>query len=496
MYRNQYLVTTNTAERFHSFVPFTFCGLSVFSDCTLPVHQSSNDRHCLLLLGFALDPENHTHSNQTIANELLLSCDESSSLFTHLERIGGRFVILVGDVGPQGSSLKKIIGDACSLRQMHYGHRDGYFYLTSSIKMFLDYINDQVQVRNEKAIFMNHSQFAWNDHGWYCDEEPDDRLKRLLPNHYFDYASNRVFRIPFQSLDDKLRSSDVYDICTSVLKGTYKALLNRYALLQPLTAGMDSRMLLASTREFVKELQFYIFDFERADRRMDIYIAAQIAKENHLNFRILRTQQLTDTFRDEYKKEHVFPRLNAGTRGIQYHYFNHRTGKFINMNGNCGEILRSYLGFCKGKISRHRMYYYTRYSEEFPFLRAAIENWYDEAVNAIRDTYVSILDLFYWELKMGVWGAQYPFEQDIAMEECSPFNNKRLLLTFMSIPATLRRKPALKAPKEWVEHMWPGLSKYAINPWPPSRIKRWVFNKIYSDSRLVYYFFRYRHLLS
>ena len=379
---------------------------------------------------------------------------------------------------------------------MLYGRHAGHFYVTSSIKMFLDYIDDECQVRDDKAVFMRHPQFAWNGQGWYCDEDADDRLRRLLPNHYFDYRTDKVCRIPLQSYADNLRSSDVYEMCAALLKGAYKALLNRYVLLQPVTAGMDSRMLLASTREFAKDLQYYVFDFERAKHRMDIRIAAQIAKDKRLDFRVLRTHNVTDTFREEYSKEHVFPRVDIGTKGIQYHYFNHRAGNVINVNGNCGEILRCYLGFCSGMIPRRRMYYYTRYSEQFPFLREAIDNWYDEAVNAVKDTDVSILDLFYWELKMGVWGAQYPFEQDIAIEECSPFNNKRLLLTFMSIPARLRRKPRLKAPKEFVEYMWPGLSKYPINPPPSSRIKQWMFNEIYSDSRLVYYFFRYRHMLN
>jgi hypothetical protein len=468
----------------------------VFADEALPVHQSSNDRHCLLLLGFALDPEHPSRSDQNIADELLSSCDDSTSLFKHLGRITGRFAVLVGDATVQGGALRLIVGDSSSFRQIHHGRHDGHFFVTSSIKMFLDYIGDECQIRHDKAIFMRHPQFAWNGHGWYCDEAADDRLRRLLPNHYFDYSANKVYRIPLEPHAGNLKSSDVYETCASLLKGAYKALLNRYALLQPVTAGMDSRMLVASTREFVKDLQYYVFDFERADRRMDIQIAEQIAKDKHLNFRILRTQKVTDAFREEYSKEHVFPRVDLGTRGIQYHYFNHRTGNVINVNGNCGEILRCYLGFCNGMIPRHRMYYYTRYSEQFPFLREAIENWYDEAAIAVRDTDVSILDLFYWELKMGVWGAQYPFEQDIAIEECSPFNNKRLLLTFMSIPARLRRKPLLKAPKEWVEYMWPGLSRYPINPSPSSRTRQWIFNEIYSDCRLVYYFFRYRHMLS
>ena len=50
---------------------------------------------------------------------------------------------------------------------------------------------------------------------------------------------------------------------------------------------------------------------------------------------------------------------------------------------------------------------------------------------------ISILGLFCWEQRMGQWHALYQYEQDVAIEEFCPFNNKGLLL---SISLFLRRK--------------------------------------------------------
>ena len=47
-------------------------------------------------------------------------------------------------------------------------------------------------------------------------------------------------------------------------------------------------------------------------------------------------------------------------------------------------------------------------------------------------------DFLYWEQRLGNWGAMYPAEQDIAVDEVSPFNN-RLILTTMLSAETHRR---------------------------------------------------------
>src|SRR5205823_1270590 len=160
--------------------------------------------------------------------------------------------------------------------------------------------------------------------------------------------------------------------------------------IQAITAGMDSRMLLAATRDFASDLQYYVFDFGGDKIQADVQVASTIAKDYGLNFRVLRTEELTKEFKTEYSKEHLFPRFDYATPGIQYHYMHHRGQNIINVNGNCGEILRCYLGYSKRPIPRDRYYYYTRYTETFPFLKEAVDRWYDEAVTAAKENDISL----------------------------------------------------------------------------------------------------------
>lgn len=71
---------------------------------------------------------------------------------------------------------------------------------------------------------------------WYGEETIDDRLMKLLPNHYLDVLKREKTRIPFYgpSYTDE---NDLLDYSALVLKNTYVAVASRYNLMQPVTAG-------------------------------------------------------------------------------------------------------------------------------------------------------------------------------------------------------------------------------------------------------------------
>lgn len=498
MYRNQYLAVSGGAtvpSPFDTLPVLHFCDLDVFFHPDLRVSASHAEKQSVLLLGYAFDPENPHSTNQGITDELAGLVGDR--LFQRLDSLTGRFVVFVGAPDPTGTRrLTKIVGDACALKQVYYGEYRGVFYATSSMRMFYDFTGKPVELSPEKRQFMSHPQYEWNEQSWYCEEEFDDSLRKLLPNHFYDRRTGRAVRTPMPVLEYPSTPDAIYDLCADVLQGSFQALTERYRPIQVITAGVDSRTLLAASRGFASSIDYYIFDFGTADVKADIEVASHMARDHNLNFQVVPADlDLTDEFKTAYAREHVFPSFaNFKLPGIQHHYLHHRSPDLINVNGNCGEILRCALGHSKQPVPRRYVYYYTRYSTRFPFLAEAVEQWYDNAIGVSRESGVSITDLFYWELKMGTWGARYPFEQDIAIEEYSPFNNRQLLLTFMKLPAELRNRPAVRASHTWIEHMWPGLMDYAVNPLP-SPGRDILLKRIYSNSTLVYYLFRYRHLV-
>src|SRR4030042_5382857 len=75
-----------------------------------------------------------------------------------------------------------------------------------------------------------------------------------------------------------------------------------------------------------------------------------------------------------------------------------------------------------------------------------------------------ILDLLYWEQGMSNWGAHYAAEQDIAIEDFSPFNNRLLFTTLLSLPREYRSGPHFPIYTKLIERMWPETLAEPINP--------------------------------
>jgi hypothetical protein len=75
-----------------------------------------------------------------------------------------------------------------------------------------------------------------------------------------------------------------------------------------------------------------------------------------------------------------------------------------------------------------------------------------------------VLDLFYWESRMGSWAARGYTEWDIAQDVFSPYNCRDLLVTMLGVPAEDRRPPESRLHCRIIEILWPQLLRYPINP--------------------------------
>jgi len=84
---------------------------------------------------------------------------------------------------------------------------------------------------------------------------------------------------------------------------------------------------------------------------------------------------------------------------------------------------------------------YSGYGYESPVIERAIREWLADTRAFARQQRISILDLFYWEQRLGNWGALGMAEMDIAIEQISPYDNGELLGLMLAAPAALRKGP-------------------------------------------------------
>jgi asparagine synthetase B (glutamine-hydrolysing) len=130
-------------------------------------------------------------------------------------------------------------------------------------------------------VFLKSPAFR-SESAWIGNETPYEGIMHLPPNHYLDITGNKVERFWPYAERSKTKLSDAADIMATLLKGTYEAAVKRYKLHQGLTSGWDTRVLLAASRQHVKEIKFYFlagFKNEKQGVLRDRRVAVEIAEK-------------------------------------------------------------------------------------------------------------------------------------------------------------------------------------------------------------------------
>lgn len=122
----------------------------------------------------------------------------------------------------------------------------------------------------------------------------------------------------------------------------------------------------------------------------------------------------------------------------------------------------------------------------------AFEEWLESANIAVAFG-INILDLLYWEMRLGNWSTLAISSYDIVFESFLPFNCRKLIEYLISVDKKYRVPPNYTH-VYLIDHMWPELLELPINP--PSNKKEEFRKKIrgknfYGKLRLLKFMYRY-----
>lgn len=459
MYKNQYIISTRELEnRALDLEKLCFFdNIHIYSNQSLDVVTAKNEGVQVAMVGYIINPFIPADSNHTIIEKLAKQCATIGDLFKEAEKLSGRYVLLY-----KNESSFVVTGDACHLRQIYYGFDDGHLVITSSEKLFLDAFNHELKTTEEKLAIFQMPVFLKEEHGWYGDEAYDDRLTKLLPNLYLDINEKAKKRLPvfpqkFSSQDD------IIEYVSLILKNTISALNRRYKIRQPVTSGLDSRILLAASKDVKEDIKYFVFGNPKGDHP-DIWVPKNLSEEYGLDFQVVNPSELREDFLVKFRKEFVFPRVLPKTAHIQYHYDSNKGYDGINLNGNCSEITRQSFGHISGKVSLDMIFTFNKYKGKIPYFNERLEEWYPGAKQFSEDFGIPLLDLNYWEQRIGNWHALWQYEQDIAIEESSPFNHRGIINALLQVPANERKSPKYTFFIKLVSRLWPEVLSEPINP--------------------------------
>ncbi|MEN8134282.1 MAG: hypothetical protein ABFS18_01930 [Thermodesulfobacteriota bacterium] len=463
-FRRQFLIAPDTCAslRHWQHIRFGHHHLYAHPDLQLSTVTSTDANVTVTLLGYIIDPSFPERSNTDILNTIRNFTDSVESISDYLGSVSGRFVLIINT--PTETLL---FHDPCGLRSVYYTKYKGQVFVGSQpliFKQILPLKDGERLSSYVKSSYAKTNIEHWIPSGCSLFEE----VSHLVPNHYLRFSTVEQIRYwPKRALPQR-QVNEIVAEAADLLKRLMIAANNRFKLALPLTAGWDSRMLFGAAKSISDEIYFYTLQYRNLDPNSnDIKIPAALLKALGLSHNLIDCRRtVPESFREIYEHNASLAHMDDWGKiacGMIDTYPQDR----ICLKGNCSEIARCFYykyGTHRPITSPDQIIALEDGWHTIPFVREQISIWYDRVGEVVTGANMDILDLFYWEHRMGSWQAQSQLEWDIVQEAFTPFNHRGLLELILAVPAKLRSAPDYLVYKMMLEILWPEAMGQPVNP--------------------------------
>lgn len=298
-------------------------------------------------------------------------------------------------------------------------------------------------------------------------------LKRLLPNHYLDLSTLQENRHwPKLGFDNRISGSNAAATIVDHARKVVDVLAQRYSKISlPLSAGRDSRAVLACLRPFISDERVSLKPFTSSRPNIgsetDVQIAVQLARIAHLpQHKVLevvpRPTDLADFQRAFVKIGEAKCTPNLGAPASEKV---RPPMEVIDFPGMAGETARAfYWGKKKPSVADLKPSALARCTKSPAtdhVLRAAAE-WLERIPASVRDNPADVLDLAYIEQRIGCWEAPVRY-----LFPGPGRSNLSLMATALSLETMLRLPEDYRAAghlqRDMVAYGWPELLELPFN---------------------------------
>ncbi|MEO8615845.1 MAG: hypothetical protein ABI600_11950, partial [Luteolibacter sp.] len=418
----------------------------------------------LTLLGFALDPDDPEAGNGEILRRLIVSTERCEDIFQVVETLGGRWVLIVHD-GEQTI----VLHDATAQRQVYFtrpGTGGGMICASKPGVMAerLGFTMDASAVDFIQSRKLNDYEIYWmpGDTSLYAE------IAALLPNHFLSLSDGSCHRFwPAQALPP-MSYPQVLAECVRLLRGQIDSAQRRYPLAISMTAGWDSRLVLALHRQYTEGLYAFTLVYphlpcESRDVCVPKRLLGKLGIEHHL---VPYPDTIDGAFKEIFRRNNISANSAycADTQSLYAIY----PGDRVCVTGDVAEIVKCYYGRRRPKAEPVSALELAELGGlgKHPFALEAFGRWLEHSGGPPID----LLDLFCWEQMAGRWQARVRAEYDMAQESFAPLNNRRLLRVMLTVDAGMRCGPDFRLFGDLIEALWPDVLSEPINP--PESVSR------------------------
>ncbi|HEB85583.1 MAG TPA: hypothetical protein ENI68_01000 [Gammaproteobacteria bacterium] len=424
-----------------------------------------------------LDPDIPDATDADITTRLLEEHAELGTLIAATARLGGRWV-LIATYGEK----KFLFHDPFGLRQAFYTDPKltGDLWVMSQPKIGADVLN--LKIDDAAQAFIDSYEFrSTSEYRWPAANTPYREIRHLLPNHYLDLDSGSIHRYwPDRQLE-KIDLNDAVEQLSVLFKGLIKAAAIRFDLALAVTAGLDSRLALAASKDVRDKITYItVRQWMAPDDHADITVSASLLDQLGLKHTIIKALAATTPDFSQAFKKHVFLAHDHYGKDAEA-ILNCIDRKKVVVTGSGAEVGRSYHDLPQeynGKITAE----YLSILEDMGSNQYAIQHL-QQWMDGLGDMYnINPLDLFEWEIGSGNWLAMTQLEFDIAWKDLlTPYNCRTIMALMLAVDEKDRKGPEHVLFYEIIRNLWPEVLCEPVNPHKkpePASLRRRIKNRI------------------
>lgn len=492
LFRRQFVLGSNDLKSFPKWSKVSINGkLFVSAHPDLDVLKVTFKENTIVLLGYILDPFNPTFNNLEIVNRIAERISTADDIFPYLDSKCGRFAIIV-----KINNELRIFNDAAGYRQIFYYTDDANNIWCASQPSI---ITEEFGLKTDEEIVkdLSHLPLINNESArWYPGNLTLYKdIHHLTPNHYLDLNSGEVKRYwPVKSLEP-ISVEKAAEYSSKILQGAFESASKRYNLALTITAGYDTRVLLAACNKLKEKIHYITHTHGNLDENMpDIKIPQKMLERFGLQHHIAyHSDKVDNDFKNIYKRNVTGAKdLHKKNAYAFLKYFENMGKEMVVAQGEAGGLgkrfyrLPPYFKFNEKTLATVAGMRGSRNAEQ------AIGEWLESANKAVA-LGINILDLLYWELRLGNWSTLAVSSYDIVFESFIPFNCRKLMECLISVETKYRltRKNIHLC---MIDRMWPELLEFPLNP--PIDKKDEIMNKLrnkkfYGKLRFLRFMYHY-----
>lgn len=442
----QFLISDKIPDLYNKWTQNQLGRWFVVTSPQLPVIALHNTAglHFGYLIGWA------AYNGFMLKDQQILNC-ATSNFPSILDSICGRFAVIV-----QSNEKTDVYTDASGLLPVVYN--EGKMKLAGSTPTVLAPLLD-LEFDNElRDVYQIPETYGWYPFGL----TPYVGIRRLLPNHSLCLETGDCTRFWPKTdliLEESDKPNEVTSKIATLVQEATSAIINGGKGYCHITAGYDSRMVMAATKPYSASCMYETVSTTKGCLTLDCRIAQMIVQDLDLQHEFIEyiepeEQDINDwLYRTGYCIFDSVTNLATTAARNDRHYHA--------LMGTCADILKAkhWTNFVPNADDHGAEQLLIKLGH--PACQTTIiaaKQWIE---NLPVKTGEVFWDIVHIEQRYGCWAGPSVYGHNVSYPSLSPFNSRQIYNLMMSLPKDYRK--SLRFVDDFINILWPELANYPYN---------------------------------